>query len=391
MKKFISRDCGIGTLVIHEGEGDNPENAHITPIYQTSTYAFPDVATASDIGKGLQKGHIYGRYGSPNTEQAARKIALLEGLDLIRSNPDLDLDDLVACRMFSSGIYGSSFTFFHEAAPRLGIKVVWVEDVSAEGWETVLASHPEAVLVYVETPANPTMMIVDLAMVANIAHAHDCRLMVDNTFATPYCQRPLSFGADVVVHSTTKYLSGHGVVVGGAVVSPHLDYMEENMKLMIKVLGGAPSPFDAWLTNIGLKTFELRMERHCKNAMAVAEFLMKHPKVEKVYYPGLTDCPGHDLAARQMQGFSGMLSFELKGGFAAGETLMNSVRMATLAVSLGNVDTLIQHPASMTHRSVPREIREQMGISDGLVRLSVGIENTEDISEDLEQGLSAVE
>lgn len=414
MKRNISRDCGIGTLVIHEGEGDNPENAHITPIYQTSTYAFPDVATASDIGKGLQKGHIYGRYGSPNTEQAARKIALLEGLDLIRSKPDLDLDDLVACRMFSSGmaaissavlgwvkagdiliaqksIYGSSFTFFHEAAPRLGIKVVWVEDVSAEGWERVLGSHPEAVLVYVETPANPTMMIVDLAMVANIAHAHGCRLMVDNTFATPYCQRPLSFGADVVVHSTTKYLSGHGVVVGGAVVSPHLDYMEENMKLMIKVLGGAPSPFDAWLTNIGLKTFELRMERHCKNAMAVAEFLVKHPKVEKVYYPGLAECPGHDLAARQMQGFSGMLSFVLKGGFAAGETLMNSVRMATLAVSLGNVDTLIQHPASMTHRSVPREIREQMGISDGLVRLSVGIEDIEDIRKDFERGLGAIE
>lgn len=414
MKKDISRDCGIGTLVIHEGEGNNPENAHITPIYQTSTYAFPDVATAAAIGRGLQRGHIYGRYGSPNTEQAARKIALLEGLDLIRSKPDLDVDDLVACRMFSSGmaaissavlasakagdaiivqksIYGSSFTFFHEAAPRLGIKVVWVDDISAVGWERALEEHPEAVLVYVETPANPTMMVVDLEMVANIAHAHNCRLMVDNTFATPYCQRPLSLGADVVVHSTTKYLSGHGLVVGGAVVSSHLDYMEEKIKLMIKVFGGAPSPFDAWLTNIGLKTFELRMDRHCKNAMAAAEFLETHPKVEKVYYPGLVHCPGHELASRQMQGFSGMISFELKGGFAAGETLMNSVKLATLAVSLGNVDTLIQHPASMTHRSVPREIREQMGISDGLVRLSVGIEDVEDIRKDLEQGLSAIE
>lgn len=414
MKGTISRDCGIGTLVVHEGEGDNPENAHITPIYQTSTYAFPDVSTAAAIGKGLQKGHIYGRYGSPNTEQAARKIALLEGLDLIRARPDLDPDDVVACRMFSSGmaaissavlgwvkagdtlivqksIYGSSFTFFHEAAPRLGLKVVWVEDVSAEGWETALGDHPEAALVYVETPANPTMLITDLRMAADIAHAHGCRIMVDNTFATPYCQRPLFFGVDTVVHSTTKYLSGHGVVVGGAVVSPHLEYMEENMKLMIKVFGGAPSPFDAWLTNIGLKTFELRMERHCKNAMALAEFLVKHPKVEKVFYPGLTECPGHDLAARQMQGFSGMLSFELKGGFEAGETLMNSVRMATLAVSLGNVDTLIQHPASMTHRSVPREVREQMGISEGLVRLSVGIENIEDIQKDLDRALGAVQ
>ncbi len=414
MKKNISGDCGIGTLVIHEGEGDNPDNAHITPIYQTSTYAFPDVATASAIGRGLEKGHIYGRYGSPNTEQAARKIAVLEGLELVRSKPDLDVEDVVRCRMFSSGmaaissailgwakagdtlivqksIYGSSFTFFHEVVPRMGIKVVWVDDVSAEGWERALDGHPEAVLVYVETPANPTMMILDLEMVANIAHAHDCRLMVDNTFATPYGQRPLSFGADVVVHSTTKYLSGHGVVVGGAVVSPHLDYMEEDLKLMIKVLGGAPSAFDAWLTNIGLKTFELRMERHCRNAMDVAEFLAKHPKVQKVHYPGLGDDPGHDLAARQMKAFSGMLSFELKGGFAAGETLMNSVSMATLAVSLGNVDTLIQHPASMTHRSVPREIREETGISDGLVRLSVGIEDIEDIREDMEKGLRAVQ
>lgn len=411
--KSLSRDCGMGTLVIHSGEGENPHHAHITPIYQTSTYAFPDVETAAAIGKGEREGHIYGRYGSPNTEQVARKIALLEGLDLYRSSPDLGIDDMVACRMFSSGmaavssaflgrlkagdtlvaqksIYGSTFAFLNDMAPRLGIEVAWVDDLSSAGWERVLDEHPGARMVYIETPANPTMTVVDTAMVAAIAHERDCWVMADNTFATPYCQRPLTQGADVVAHSTTKYLSGHGVIVGGAVVSPHVDFIAKDLKAVIKVFGGSASPFDAWLTNIGLKTFEIRMERHCRNAMAIAEFLSGNPKVARVYYPGLSDDPGHEIAKRQMEAFGGMLSFELKGGLEAGETMMNRVRMTTLAVSLGNVDSLIEHPASMTHRNVPRDELEQMGISEGLVRLSVGIENVEDIIRDLDAALSSV-
>ncbi|MBN2125311.1 MAG: aminotransferase class I/II-fold pyridoxal phosphate-dependent enzyme [Deltaproteobacteria bacterium] len=411
--KSLRRDCGIGTLVIHSGEGENPHNAHITPIYQTSTYSFPDVQTAAAIGKGEQSGHIYGRYGSPNTEQVAGKIALLEGLDLARSKPHVEMSDLVACRMFSSGmaavssailgrvkagetlvaqrsLYGSTFAFLGDMAPRLGIKVVWVEDVSSTGWEKALADHPEARMVFLETPANPTMIVLDMDMVAGIAHRKDCWIMVDNTFATPYCQRPLTFGADVVIHSTTKYISGHGLIVGGAVVSPHIDFIEKDLKAVIKVFGGSPSPFDAWLTNIGLKTFEVRMERHCRNAMAVAEFLSAHPKVDSVYYPGLPQDPGHDIAKGQMKAYGGMVSFELKDGFKAGEAMMNHVQMTTLAVSLGNVDSLIEHPASMTHRNVPREVREEMGIRDGLVRLSVGIEDIEDIIGDLGQALDVV-
>jgi methionine-gamma-lyase len=231
------------------------------------------------------------------------------------------------------------------------------------------------------------MAIVDIQAVVDIAHKAGAWVFADNTFATPYCQRPLTFGVDIVVHSTTKYLSGHGQIVGGTVISQHVDYVNGALYAMLKVLGGNDSPIEAWLANIGMKTFELRMQRHCKNAMKVAEYLEKHPAVERVFYPGLKSHPDHELAKKQMLDFGGMLSFELKGGLAAGEAMMNKVKMMTLAVSLGNVDTLIQHPASMTHAGVPRDVRLASGISDGLVRLSVGIENVEDIIADLEQSL----
>jgi methionine-gamma-lyase len=231
------------------------------------------------------------------------------------------------------------------------------------------------------------MAMVDLAMVAEIAHRHGAWLAVDNTFATPYCQRPLSLGADIVIHSTTKFLAGHGALTGGAVVSSHPDYIHQALYLFVKVLGGIPSPFDTWLANLGLKTFELRMQRHCENALEVARYLSTHPAVATVYYPGLETDPGYEIAKRQMHTFGAMLSFELKGGLQAGVKLMERVRLATLAVSLGNVDTLIEHPASMTHGPVPRADRLSQGITDGLVRLSVGIENLPDILADLEQGL----
>ncbi len=405
---------GLSTIVIHYREGANPFHAHITPIYQTSTFGFPDVETAGKVFAGEMSAYIYSRAGNPNTDQLADKYAYLEGLDLIRANPDTPPNDIVRGRLAASGmaaiseavlgrvragetvivqrqLYGNAYRFFNEVAPRLGIRVVWVDDVSADGWEQAFAQHPDAVLAYTETPTNPAMTIVDLAMVAEIAHAHGAWVMVDNTFATPYHQRPLTLGCDVVVHSTTKYLSGHGVIIGGAIISRHIDYMtnrRDGVALMARVMGPTPSPFDAWLANIGLKTFEIRMQRHAENGMAVARWLEAHPKVARVYYPGLESHPGHEIAKRQMfNGFGGMLSFELKGGYEAGAALMNNVKLATLAVSLGNVDTLIQHPASMTHVAVPREQRLKAGITDGLVRLSVGIENVEDIIADLEQAL----
>jgi len=407
-------EFGLGTLVTQFTEKDNPHHAHVAPIYQTSTFAFPDVQTGADIFAGVNDGFSYTRADNPNARQLARKLAALEGYDILKANPDAEVDDLVKGRMFTSGmaaistalmarleagstiitqkmLYGNAYNFMKKVAPLYGINVVWVEGSDIEAWQAAFELNPGTVVAYVETPANPTMEIVDIAQVAALAQEYSAWTIIDNTFATPYCQRPLSLGADVVVHSTTKYLGGHGTIIGGAVISRHPDFFhptKDRLFLLAKVFGGCPSPFDAWLTNIGLKTFELRMQRHVENAAIVAEWLQKHPKVSKVYYPGLESYPGHQTARKQMfNGFGGMLSFELTGGYAAGVSLMQSLKLITLAVSLGNVDSLIQHPASMTHAAMSPEDRMEFGITDSLIRFSVGIENIEDVLEDLDQAL----
>ncbi len=402
---------GIGTLVTHAGEMSNPLNAHVAPIYQTSTFNFPDVATGAARFKGEEPGYIYTRLNNPNLEQLAFKLAILEGLDLLRSQPNQAPEEIVAGLVFASGmaavtaailahvksgqtviaqkhIYSATHNFLQDLAPQYGIQVIWLAEGSHAEWEAAFQAHPHAVLAYAETPANPTLSLVDLAGVAAIAHQAGAWLMVDNTFATPYCQRPLFLGADIVVHSTTKYLSGHGLIVGGAVISSHVDYVKGPLYQMFKILGGCPSPFDAWLTNIGLKTFEVRMQRHCENALEIARYLENHAKVARVYYPHLSSHPDYQLARQQMLSGGGMIAFELKGGLRAGAALMDHVRVSTLAVSLGNVDSLISHPASMTHSNVSPETRLSMGISDGLVRYSIGIENCADLIADLEQALS---
>ncbi len=400
---------GMGTLVAHLGEGADPLHAHVTPIYQTSTFSFPDSATSAAVFAGEKPGYRYSRLGNPNQDMLAAKVAALEALDLVRQS-GLDPQELASGYVFSTGmaaitsailarvrsgqtilaqhaLYSATYSFLSTVAPQHGIQVVWLKDPRPEDWEMAFRSHPGVVLAYAESPANPGMTIVDLQAAAEIAHQHGAWLMVDNTFATPYCQRPFSLGVDIIVHSTTKYISGHGTNVGGAVVSTRQEYVHGNLKSMLQLLGGSASPFDAWLTNLGLKTFEVRMERHCRNAMQVAAFLDQHPAVERIFYPGLVSHPDHELARRQMLNFGGMLSFELKGGLKAGAAMMDRVRLATLAVSLGNVDSLIEHPASMTHHLVPPAERQRAGITDGLVRLSVGIENIEDILADLEQAL----
>lgn len=403
---------GMGTQVTHASEGNNPLNVHVTPIYQASTFTFPDVATGAAIFKGEQPGYIYTRYDNPNLFQLAEKLAVLEGLDLLRKRPGEDPHDVVEGMVFTSGmaavtaailarvkaggviisqeaLYGGTYNFLHDIAPQYGIQTIFLPDPSPEKWEEAFRSNPGASLAFAESPANPTMAVVDLEAVAAIAHQHNAWLMVDNTFATPYCQRPLTLGSDVVVHSTTKYLSGHGLVIGGAVISTQLDYVRKDLFTLLKILGGSASPFDAWLTNIGLKTFELRMQRHCENAVVIATHLSKHPKIEKVYYPGLESRPDHAVARRQMLHYGGMLSIELKGGLEAGIAMMDHLKLATMAPNLGTVDTLVQHPASMSHVSVARENRLKMGITDGLVRVSVGIEDVEDILADLDQALAA--
>ena len=406
MKKY-----GLSTLVNHFAEGGYPHRAHVMPIYQTSLFSFPDHATGVAIYDGSMEGYTYTRAGNPNVDHFARKVARLEALDLLDEQEGDQLDELAAGKAFASGmsaissailarmkagetiiaqesLYSNAYNFLSKIAPRMGIEVVWVKDTTADGWQAALQANPKASLVYAETPANPMMLVVNLAEVAELAHRYGCWLVVDNTFATPYCQRPLSLGADIVVHSATKYLSGHGVIIGGLVISNQINCMKEDIPLIMKTLGGAPSPFDAWLANLGLKTFELRLQRHCENALAVAKFLQDHPAVERVNYPGLESDPGHGIAKQQMHAFGGMVSFELRDGLQGGEQLMNRLNLVTLGVSLGNVDSLIQHPASMTHVSVPPAERQKMGISDGLVRFSVGIENEADILADLEQALA---
>ncbi len=406
----IHSNQGISTLVNHVGEGENPLHAHVTPIFQTSTFSFPEVKDAAAAFAGEGSGYLYTRLNNPNQRQLALKIAALEGYDLMRAHPDQELESLVDGIVYATGmaaitsailgrvkggdtviaqktLYSATYKFFQDVAPTYGIQVVWMEDGDLNKWADALRAHPEARLVYLESPANPTMSLVDIEAITKMAHQQDAWVFVDNTFASPYCQRPLTLGADVVMHSTTKYIGGHGLVVGGAVVSRHADWARGPLRKITDIFGGTASPFDAWLTTVGLKTFELRMQRHCENAMQVARFLEDHPAVERVFYPGLESHPDHELAKRQMLDFSGMLSFELRGGLDAGISMMNRVKVCTLAVSLGNVDTLIEHPASMTHAGVPKAARQEMGITDGLVRLSVGVENVDDLLQDLGQSL----
>ncbi len=412
MPKFAPQH-GLSTIAIQAEEADNPHYAHIAPLYQSATFLFPDVETGQRIFQKEVPGFYYSRIGNPNEHHLAKKIAILEGIDMIRQQPDRPVGEIVAGKLFASGmaaitstllarckpgdgilaqtaLYSHTFRFLCDMAPRYGVGVTWVENTTPGGWEAAFEASPEAVLVYVESPANPTMEVIDLAPIIEMAHKHGAWVMVDNTFASPYCQRPLTLGADISVHSTTKYLSGHGLVVGGAVISRHPGFIQGDLQQAAILFGGTPSPFDTWLANNGLKTFGIRMKQHCENAMEVAHYLSGHPKIARVHYPGLPDFPSHATARRQMAHFGGMLSFELNGGFQAGETLMNSLKLITLAVSLGNVDSLIQHPASMTHHNLSLEDRERMGIREGLVRFSVGLEDIQDILADLSQGLARV-
>ncbi|HFQ92563.1 MAG TPA: aminotransferase class I/II-fold pyridoxal phosphate-dependent enzyme, partial [Anaerolineae bacterium] len=374
-----------------------------TPIYQTSTFTFANMAAVEAYASGEANSYIYTRGGNPGRTALAEKLAALEGYNLQQQG------QAVTAEIFSSGmaaisaalfgvaqagdhviaqsvLYGSTDHLVAELMPQYGIGTSRVPGLATEALIRELEAHPNTTAVYLETPANPTMSLVDIAATAEIAHAHNARLIVDNTFATPALQRPLELGADVVVHSATKYISGHGTIIGGAVVSRDLALMEEKIVPMIRYLGGVPSPFDCWLTNLGLKTLPLRMERHCANAMQVARFLEEHEGVTAVHYPGLESFPQHDLAQRQMDDFGAMIAFEV-ADYDAATRLLDRVRLCTLAVSLGNLDTLIEHPASMTHSGVDPEIRRQTGISDGLIRLSVGLEAAEDIVADLEQAL----
>ena len=344
---------------------------------------------------GQDKGFDYTRSSNPTRAVLEANMAALEsgkyGISFASGMSAVD----AVLRMFSAGghiissddVYGGVSRLFDRILSRYELSFTYVD--SADSANVAAAIQPNTKMIWLETPTNPLLKITDVEAVAAIAQRHGLLLAVDSTFATPFILRPLEWGADIVVHSTTKYLSGHNQLIGGIVVVDN-DELHKQIKFFQKSVGAVSSPFDCWLTLLGLKTLALRMERHSSSAIVVADYLEKHPKVERVLYPGLPSHPQYEIARRQMQCFSGMISFELNGGRDAGVTLMNSVRLAALAESLGAVETMITHPASMTHVEVPAETRRARGLSDGLVRLSVGVEDVEDILEDLDQALEKV-
>lgn len=411
MEKFYL-DCGFATRSLHAGEhvGQPHTPSHATPIYQSSTFTFTNADHGAGIFAGEIPGYVYTRMGNPTVMVLEAKMNALEGAGCKVRNPDCRVSSLA----FSSGmagisailmacarsgdtilmgdvVYGATEHLCANVLSTFGIKTVEVKMADNNAVAQAIEANPKAKLIFLETPMNPTLELADIQEISKIVKKvnPECYVVVDNTFATPYLQQPLDLGADVVVHSTTKYIGGHGTIVGGIVTTPH-DVIKDGLYKVIKDVGSAPSPFDAWLTNMGLKTLPLRMDHHCANAMAVAQFLEKHPKVSKVFYPGLESHPQHALAKRQMKDFGGMVSFELTGGFEAGKKLMDTIKIFTLAVSLGCVDSLIQHPASMTHASVPQDKRTKGGITDGLVRISVGVENKDDLIRALDQALAGL-
>lgn len=385
----------FSTRAVHAGYQKNEHGALATPIYQTSTFIF-DTAEQGGRRFALEEGgYIYSRLGNPTNTQVEEKLANLEngeaavstasGIGAITSVLWAKLnagDHIVAAKT----LYGCTFAFMNHGLTKFGVEVDFVDTSVPENVRK--AMKPNTKVVYLESPANPNMNISDIETISKIAHeVEDCIVVVDNTYCTPYIQRPLDLGADVVVHSATKYLNGHGDVIAGFAVGKQ-EFIDEVRLVGIKDMTGASlSPFDAYLINRGMKTLDLRMEKHCANAQKVAEFLETHPAIESIDYPGLKSFPQYELAKKQMKLPGAMIAFELKKGLEAGIQLMNTVELCTLAVSLGDTETLIQHPASMTHSPYTPEERAEAGISEGLVRLSVGLEDADDIIADLKQAL----
>ncbi len=397
------------TLALHAGEETKYNDAHSTPIFATSTFSFPNADVGAKSFAGEEEGFIYTRLGNPTVLASEKKIAYLEGRELIKQGSKIEghafstgmgaissvllglvkSDDEI---LSTNPVYGGTSYIYDGLFKDLQIKTHLVKTSGDEGIENVKnALTPKTKVLYLETPANPNLSVSDIEELTKIAKEQNIKVVVDNTFATPVIQRPLELGADVVLHSTTKYLNGHGTTTSGIAVVNHSSDDFNKITVVKKNMGATQSPFDAFLVLNGMKTLPLRMKKHCENAQVVAEFLQDHPKVEEVYYPGLPNHPDHKIAEKQMRGmYGGMIAIELKGGLEAGKTLMNNVEVFTLAVSLGTIDSLIQHPRSMTHAKVSPESCLKGGITDGLVRISVGLEDVDDLIDDLSGALHKI-
>lgn len=372
--------------------------AHVSPIYQTSTYILEDFDTAVYLNQHVDEGFVYARFGSPNCDELEKKIAHLEhaeaalatasGLGAI-STAVMSIVKAGDHVVFGDVIYGCTYALFAKVLTNLGVTYTRVDTTDPQ--KVAEAIQPNTSLVYVETPANPTLKISDIAAISEIVHSHEgISMVVDSTFASPYLQNPLDLGADLVVHSATKYLSGHGTVTAGLIAGSK-ERIDRCRMPYLQCFGAVLDPFAAWQLMQGMKTLGIRMERHCSNAMKVARFLESHPKIDRVYYPGLESHPTHEIAKKQMHGgFGGMMSADIKGGMDAVRTVMNNVKVFSLATSLGNVDSLIQHSPSMSHFDMTPEERYASEIFDGQVRLSIGIEDVDDLIADLDQALALI-
>ena len=390
-----TKHLGINTKLIHAGHKPDASGAVTVPIYQTSTFAFRNAAQGAARFAGEEDGYIYTRIGNPTVRALEENIAELEhGCDGIATSSGmaavctvyLALLDAGAHIVSTESIYGPSRGLMEKHFSRFGVESTYVDTSDVE--QVRKALRPNTRMVYIETPSNPTMQVSDIAQISEVAHAHGCLVVVDNTFASPYLQNPLDLGADVVLHSVTKFINGHADVVGGILVARDMAIGKRLRAVMVSS-GCNMDPHQAFLVLRGVKTLAIRVERAQRSALEIARWLERQPEVEIVRYVGLESHPQHALAARQMKGPGTMISFDLKGGLEAGRRLMDNVKVATLAVSLGGVETLIEHPASMTHAGMSAEDRRAAGINDGLVRYAVGIEDVEDLIADLRQALDA--
>ncbi len=397
---------GWGSLAVHAGHEQDPMYAHLVPIYASSTFVFDEAQQGMRRFSGQENGYIYSRWGNPTFTEAENKIVALETFGIEKNGAGLPAKGILHASGMAAittlllstlkpgdkilthfSLYGGTEEMITKVLPPLGIASVIADLRDINKAAEAIKNDKTIKMLYIETPANPTIQCVDIESLAGLAKQHGLITACDNTFATPYLQQPFRFGIDFIVHSTTKFLNGHGTAIGGILLSTDVDFMKTKVYTLAKTLGGNANPFDAFLLINGMKTLELRMERHCNNAMEVANFLVNHPAVVTVNYTGLANHPDHKIAMKQMRHPGAMLSFELKNGLQGGVDFMNKLKMCTRTVSLGTCDTLLSHPASMTHYSVPKEEKEKYGITDGLIRMNVGIENVQDIIKDLEQSL----
>lgn len=397
---------GFGSAAVHSGHEQDPNYAHLVPIYASSTFVYDEAEQGMRRFSGQEPGYIYSRWGNPTFTEAEQKIATFETFGVQKNGRQVEAKALLHASGMAAittlmianlkagdrilthySLYGGTEELITNLLPSLGITAVIADLRDLNIAEAAMKKDKAIKMLYLETPANPTIQCVDIEELSKLAKQYGMLVACDNTFATPYLQQPFQYDVDFIVHSTTKFLNGHGTSIGGVLLGKDIEFMKKKLYVTMKTLGGNANPFDAFLLINGMKTLELRMERHCHNAMELAHLLEQHPAVARVNYTGLPAHPDHYVALKQMRHPGAMLSFELKDGLQAGIDFMNNLKMCVRTVSLGTCDTLLCHPASMTHYSVPKQEKEKYGITDGLIRMNVGIENVQDIIADINQAL----